>query len=232
MLRRIQSYLWPRKTLKDCESGAVSIEFAFTIPILMAIFFAVAEISYFNMNTRRAQQSVDFAAEYLSRDDDNFLTHNERYLAEDIWQIVNATSFINTGGHAYANSRGNYSRSFSSIEFVRTPTGCTPEDPKCTLEPKMDWSFLATQGIGSPVRRSCDQEVVSNQKTLDKDTLPEGVLGRGSIVVADFTYKYKPFFEAGPLPESENHIYSIRATRGGATLDHVPMSTSHMVWCS
>lgn len=218
--------------IRGSEAGSVSIGFALTIPILMSVFFAVAEVSYYNMNTRRAQQAVDFAAEYLSRDDDNLLTDEERWLAEDIWQIVNTTSFINTGGDAYENSRGNYARSFSSIEFVRTPEGCSPEDSECNLAPKMGWSFLASQGIDAPKRRPCDQVVVPNQKNLDENSLPQGSLGRGSLVIADFTYKYKPFFETGPLPEIENHIYSIRATRGGDTLDHVPDSSSQLVRCA
>lgn len=215
-----------------CDSGSALIEFAFVAPISIAIFFAVTEITYYDLNNRRAQYSVEFAADYMSRDDDFFFSQGEIWMAEDIWQIVNNTSFKNTGGDAYTQSRGKYTRSFSAVHFEKEPLNCTIGEDDCALVPKMEWSFLASQGITNPKRRQCDQEIVPNGGRLDETSLPAGVVGRSSLAIADFTWKYEPLFKNGLFPVGqEKHITAIRAMRGNQPLAAQIGTTSHWVRC-
>lgn len=208
------------------EDGTAGIEFAMILPIFIAIFFAVTEMIYFNMSARRAQQSVDFAAEFLSRDSDNSASVAEIHVVEDLWQIVNPTAFMNSGGDAYANSRGKYSRAFASIDFKPVNSSC--QGLNCDYEPEVQWSFLASQGISSPKRRACDQVIVPNTKKINEKELPEGSVGRSAIIVADFVYKHTPIygkitplFEIGLVSDEERHITAIRHTRGG-----IPVQTT------
>lgn len=252
--------------IAEDESGAAALEFGLVMPIFVALFFGFVELSAMNLHSRRAQQSVDFAAEYLSRDNDNMLTQEERWVAEDIWQIVNVTSFNTTGGDAYENSRGNYARSFAAADFVVDPTTCGTSvtvggvgipgrgkgkgaergkgkkkghdesvtvsvDTDCEYVPELAWSFLASQGISEPKRRTCDQTLVENNEATDETSLPKGVVSRGAIVIADFTYKYEPFFELGFIPQHEKHLTAIRMSRSGVLLDTNETSKSHMVYC-
>ncbi|MGB6230799.1 MAG: TadE/TadG family type IV pilus assembly protein [Litorimonas sp.] len=251
--------------IRSDEDGAAAVEFGLLIPILIGIFFAVTELCVYNMHARRAQQAVDFAAEYLSRDNDNILTQEERWVAEDIWQIVNTSSFNRTGGDAYKNSRGHYARSFAAVEFVEDPDTCdesgnstggngqakghdknkangeakghtksrggTIMGRNCEYVAELKWSFLASQGISSPKRRSCEQVLVANNAPQDETTIPEGTVGRGAIVIADFTYTHQPFFQLDFMPVSENHITAIRMSRSGLPLQHVDAPKSHMLDC-
>lgn len=217
------------------EDGTAGIEFAMILPIFLALFFAVTEMIYFNMGARRAQQSVDFAAEFLSRDSDNLASVSEIHVVEDLWQIVNPTAFVNSGGDAYTNSRGNYSRAFSSIDFVPVDQNCEGMD--CDYEPEVQWSFLASQGISLPKRRACDQAIVSNTKIINEKELPEGSVGRSAIIVADFVYKHTPiygeitpFFDTGLVSDKERHITAIRHARGGTAIQTTGTS-SHYQGC-
>lgn len=237
MLKSLLSKLNDRRAhvarrFAKCDSGSAIIEFAFVVPISLAIFFAVTEIAYYDLNNRRAQYSVEFAADYMSRDDDFIFSQGEIWMAEDIWQIVNNTSFKNTGGDAYNQSRGKYTRSFSAVHFEKDPLNCTIGEPDCELVPKMEWSFLASQGISDPKRRHCNQVIVPNGHALDETTLPIGVVGRSSLAIADFTWKYQPLFKNGLLPEGkEKHITAIRAMRGDRPLAAEIGGTSHWVRC-
>lgn len=213
---------------KACNRGIAALEFVLIFPVYITIFFAVAELGYYKTVDRRAQISVDFAAEFMSRDNDNILTTEEVWIMEDLWQIVNVTSFFNTGGDAYANSRGNYARAFSSIGFDKLPAGCAPED--CVYEPSVDWTFLGHQGISSPKRRTCQQRMVENSERLDETTLPKAVAGRSALAVADFTYKYNPILDLGLIHEMEKHVIAIRKTRGGMTIDKTG-TTGHYIKC-
>lgn len=219
-----------RKTLEliKSTSGVAAIEFALIFPIFITIFYGVSEISYYNMMSRRAQMSVDFAAEYMSRDADNIFTVQERWTVEDIWQVVNTSSFNNSGGDAYTNSRGKYSRALSAVEFTQTPAGCV--GAACSYVPSVQWAFLATQGISSPKRRNCAQTVVPNHFKLDEHKIPEGVTGRSAIVVSDFVYKYTPLIDVGFIGQQEKHLISIRKSRGGQALAH-PGQATHVVYC-
>lgn len=198
--------------------GIAAVEFALIFPLFLVIFYGVAEIANYNMIKRRAHQSIDFAVEYISRDDDNMLTSVERMNALDIWAIVNPTSHMATNSDAGRRATG-YSRSFAAVEFNPKVPGCM--GASCEYEPEVQWTFFwGQQWAEQPVSIQCTLTVVANNMKLDGNKIPEGMLGRSSVVMGDYTFKYKPIFKNNFLAEQDVHVSAIRKTRGSDAIAH------------
>jgi hypothetical protein len=198
------------------RSGVAAIEFALIIPVFFVLFFGVVEYSKYNMETRRAQMAADAAADYLSRDDDGLLELDERHMVEDIWMIMNPTSYLATQLKDGQWADG-YARSLASVRFNKQ-TGCGTD---CGYDPEVVWSFLFNQTVTNPVSTACELNVVPNSSTLDGSNIREGSTGRAAVVVADFTYPYKPLLEGWLLPATELHVNATKRTRNGVELEHV-----------
>lgn len=197
------------------RSGVGTVEFALIFPVFMTLFFGVVEYSKYNMETRRAQMAVDAAADYLSRDDDGMLKVSERQIVEDIWMIMNPTSYLAT--QLTGNDRPDgYARAFASVRFNKE-TGCGTD---CGYEPEVLWSLLVKSGTENPVSTACELTVVTNSTALDGSNIREGSTGRSAVVIADFTYPYKPLLEGWLLPAKELHVNAIKRTRSGSALDY------------
>ncbi|MDZ7603788.1 MAG: TadE/TadG family type IV pilus assembly protein [Hoeflea sp.] len=197
--------------------GAAALEFAFVIPIFIILFFGAVEFSKYTMESRRAEMAVDFAAEYLSRDGDGILQVAERHVVEDIWMIMNPTAYLATELRDGQWANG-YSRALASVRFEKK-SGCSTN---CTYEPKVVWSFLYQDVVEKPVSVKCALKVVPNTAALDGSNIRQGVTGRAPVIIADFTYPYKPLLEGWLLPATELHVNAVKRTRNGAVLDHVP----------
>jgi hypothetical protein len=204
------------KTIRRRSDGAAAIEFALVFPVLIALLFAEAEFCNYLLQQRRAHQAVTLAAEYLSRDADSMMTTGERHVAEDIWMIVNPTSYlaVEARNGQWANS---YSRAFASVKFERTGA-CNGVN--CQFTPKTLWSFHYQDIVADPIYLHCEIKVVANGAPLDGHGIPEGVVGRNAVAVVDFTYPYKPLLSGFGLGGREMHVNAIRATRSGLPLDH------------
>ena len=210
-------------TYRQSTHGIAALEFALVTPFLLASFYATVEFSNYNMQVRRAQIAVDLSADFMSTDDNDQFTMQERWQVEDIWAIVNPTAHNSVTASYWASG---YSRALASVEFVIDPT-CT--QPGCSYEPNVLWSFqVGASGVESPVHLSCDVEVVGNSVTLKGSEIPEGFVGRGAIIVADYTFQYQPIFNNSFVKKSQIHVNSIRKTRGGETLN---TNGSHTTWC-
>ncbi|MEO0327973.1 MAG: TadE/TadG family type IV pilus assembly protein [Pseudomonadota bacterium] len=206
------------KSFRSKEDGIAAIEFALIFPVLLVICLGVIEFSNYTMIERRASLATDFAADYLSRDDDGTLELPERWIVEDIWMMVNPTSFEATQarGGQWANG---YSRAFASAKFDPVDSNCLGVG--CEFDPQVQWSFLFQDIIANPVRVQCEVEIVGNSVPLDGTKIPEGMTGRAPIVIVDFVYPYKPLLGERFFPEQEKHVTAIRKSRDGITLQHV-----------
>ena len=208
------------------RKGVAAIEFAFVFPVFLILFFGVVEYSKFNMETRRAEMAVDFAADYLSRDGDGMLQTTERHVVEDIWMIMNPTGYLATqlsdGGWA-----SGYSRAFASVRFKKKNGNCAKN---CKFEPEVAWSFLFEDVVKNPIYIHCDLDVVSNSTALDGTNIREGAMGRTPVVIVDFTYPYKPLLEGWLLPSADFHVNAVKKTRNGAELGHA--SDSFVTRCN
>lgn len=200
------------------RSGVGATEFALIVPILLVVFAGLVEVSSFAMQSRRAYQAANLAAEFLSRDGDNVLRIAERHIVEDIWMIVNPTAHLATTPRDGQWANG-YSRAMASVGFVEEPT-C--HAAPCPLLPEVDWRFLYQDVISAPIYIHCDLEIVENSDPLDGNSIREGVVGRAPVVIVDFTYPYIPLLQGWFFPTSELHVNAVRKTRNGVLLTHEP----------
>ena len=213
------------KTYSRNRQGIAAIEFSLIFPIFIALFYVVAEFANYNMIKRRAQQSIDYATEFITRDNDNNLTRGERFDALDIWSIVNPTSHLSFSAAEGRHTNG-FARSFAGVEFKRTPDGCDPED--CNFEPEVvwTWSHSNNQGVETPIEIKCSLSVVSNDSKLDGRSIPEGMLGRSAVIISEYTYRYVPIFPNILFQEHDINVSSIRKTRGGNVVGHTHRSAT------
>lgn len=214
----------PFRNLYASNSGVAAIEFAIIFPLFLMVFFATAELINFRLTDRRAKQAVDFAAEYISRDQDNIMVAGERHVAEDLWQIVNPSVFKRNASFGNDTQRGNYTRGFTAIEFDRTPANCV--GVMCVFEPRPLWVWSVGDRTTPRKLRTCIQKVVSNNERLDETKIPIGVTGRSPVVIADFVYRYQPLINTGLLDLQDRHIISIRKSRSSTGLAH-PQQEHH-----
>lgn len=208
------------QTLRKAQDGVAAIEFALVFPIILTIFYGVAEILNYNLQQRRGKMAIDYGVEFMSRDDDNVMTGIERMNALDIWAIVNPTA--NAASDTSTNNRRarGYSRSFADVEFTPTPAGCSGS--ACTYEPNVIWTFYwyGRAETEKPVQIQCELDVVANDMTLDGRRIPEGVLGRSALVMGHYTFRYKPLLKHRFMEAHDVSVHAIRKTRGATALQH------------
>lgn len=197
--------------------GVAAIEFALVLPLFITLFFGVVELCNYNLQSRRASMAVNFAAEFLSRDGNNELAVAERHVVEDIWMITNPTAYLATELRD-GNWANGYARALASVRFDKT-SGCKKD---CAYEPETVWSFLYRDVVDQPVSVSCLLDVSQNSDELSGSAIRQGATGRTPVVIADFTYPYKPMLEGWLLPSAELHVRAIRRTRSGVLLEHAP----------
>ncbi|SIQ87555.1 TadE-like protein [Rhizobium sp. RU33A] len=207
--------LKPLLKLWSDNKGVAAIEFAIIFPLFLVLLFGTIELVNYNMQSRRAAMAANFAAEYISRDGDGVMQVSERHIVEDIWMIMNPTAQAATQVKP-GNWANGYSRALSSVRFEKKP-GCSSD---CPYEPKVVWSFLYQDNVKSPVYMQCDVAVVSNETKLNGGVIRQGATGRVPIVIADFTYPYRPLLEGWLLPSVELHVSASRRTRSGTVLEH------------
>ena len=121
---------------------------------------------------------------------------------------------MNLHGGLWANG---YSRALASVRFNKE-TGCGTD---CGYEPEVLWSFLVNDTVANPVSTACELAVVPNTTALDGSSIRKGWTGRSAVVIADFTYPYKPLLEGWILPARELHVNAVKRTRNGVALEHV-----------
>lgn len=197
-----------------CQGGVAATEFALLVPLLLVLLLGTIELSNFSLQSRRAHQAAVLAAEFMSRDGDNFLSVSERHIVEDIWMITNPTAYLARVPRDGLWANG-YSRAFASVEFAPDASCKTAG---CPLLPKPRWTFVYADIITRPVSTACTLDIVSNTTPLDGTNIREGVVGRAPVVVADLTYPYLPLLQGWLFPPLELHVNAVRKTRNGSLL--------------
>jgi len=206
------------KRFARATHGIAATEFALIVPLMLVLVIGVVEYSNYSMINRRASLAAEFAADYLSRDNDSLLYLPERWIVEDIWMMVNPTSHNSTvpRGGVWANG---FSRSFSSAAFIPDDPACIGQG--CSYSVDVQWSFLFRDSVKNPVQLQCDVNIVGNSVPLTGNQLPVGMAGRAPVVVVDFVYPYKPLINNYFVGDQEFHVNAIRKTRDGTVLQHV-----------
>jgi len=204
------------------QRGTSVVELALILPILIVSFFAALEFNRFLMFQRRGEMATVFAAEYLSRDNDNVLTTREHRIWQDVWMIVNPQAA--NGAQVRVTERGGqvavgYSRWATSVDFERDPA-C--EDEPCDFLPDPLWSIGTRDRAAGGSRRDCDLDVVSDSAAHSRNTIRAGEVGRSPVIIVDMAFSYMPIVDNTYLPTYAMQFTEIRATRSGLPLNTDP----------
>ena len=208
---------WLRALWRNQE-GVSAVEIALIAPILILAFYAAIEFNRYMMFQRRGEMATVFAAEYLSRDDDNVLTASEDLVWQDIWMIVNPGALkrdaIQSDQQGHQQAVG-YSRWATSVDFERDST-CS-EQP-CDYMPKPLWSMGFHEPDTGALGRSCELRIVADTAPHAQGTLREGEVGRSPIVIVDMKFNYAPVVPNPLIPNQDIDFTAIRSTRSGLPL--------------
>ena len=224
-------------------SGVAAVEFALSIPLLLILFFAILEFDRYLMLERRGEQAVFFAAEYLSRDNDNLMSQAEHETWQDVWMLVRPQSFHGMnmetppeptpqkgGGKSQKNADSEpvttvagVSRWAASVDF-QIDSGCTTSP--CAYLPDPIWSAGQQSSETGNVARACELTVVDNDVDISPDTLPMGETGSAPIVIVDMVFPYAPVVPNPLLSNMDIRATAIRSMRSGLPLNADPDSTT------
>lgn len=206
------------KALWRNQDGVSAVELALIAPMLIVAFYGALEFNRYLMFERRGEMATVFAAEYLSRDDNNVLNVNEDLTWQDIWMIVNPNALkqdavrINQDGEQEAVG---YSRWATSVDFERDPS-CTVQP--CDYLPRPLWSMGFRESDTAELGRDCVLRVVADSEPHAQDTLREGEVGRSPIVIVDMKFHYIPVIPNPLFPQQDMDFTAIRSTRSGVPL--------------
>ncbi|MDD9911370.1 MAG: pilus assembly protein [Ahrensia sp.] len=195
--------------------GVAAIEFAFIFPALLAMLVGVIEFTHYTTLNRRAEFANYMMADYLSRDDNDSMSDEERVTIQDIWSLVNPHA-----QQAYnQSSQLKYAVGLAAADF-------TPHDPNCrdsyacTFDANVQWTYAgSTDGSVSGSRISCNVSIVSDSTPPSSSTVPQGMSGRGSLVISHASYVYQALFADWFIPTFEKTVTSYARTRSGEVLD-------------
>jgi hypothetical protein len=215
------------KALWQNQDGVSAVELALIAPILIVAFYAAVEFNRYMMFQRRGEMATVFAAEYLSRDDNNVLTASEDLVWQDIWMIVNPDAIkqeaVRYDQDGQEQAVG-YSRWATSVDFERDPA-CT--DQPCDYLPSPIWSMGFQETDTGELGRDCELRIVSDSSPHAQDTLREGEVGRSPIVIVDMKFHYIPVISNPLFPRQDMDFTAIRSMRSGQPLVTDPDRT---VW--
>lgn len=202
------------------ESGIAALEFALIFPVFISLLYIAAEFTNYTMHKRRAQMSIDFAVEYISRDDDANMTAVERMNSLDMWNIIHPTANGGYDGDETLRQTAGFSRSYAGIEFVPMPVGCALED--CVFEPDVEWTFswAGESGTDNPIRIACNLEVVENNAKLNGSNIQRGMAGRSGAIMGVYVVRYKPLLNSNFFDEHDFQVSTIRQSRGSSVPAH------------
>lgn len=174
-----------RRGLRD-RSGIAAVEFALILPFMVVLYLGTAELTYGLMANRKMTLVARALSDLVAQEQDSTgITDAE------ITDVFNAARAIMS---PYDNTP--LRMSVSSIEFVSN--GATP--PVYTARTKWTAVYFDTALKGTP--RPCGTNAitqVSNTASPSSNTLPVGLYGAGTIIVADVSYAFKPPFSGSFL---------------------------------
>lgn len=199
-MRKLQSYRTRRSSLRGLRvqlrrvirmgrdrKGVAAVEFALILPFMLLLYLGTAELTYGLMANRKmtlvSRTLADLAAQ---------TTATSGITDAEMTSIFTAAAAIMS---PYDTTP--LRMSFSSIRFV--PNTATP--PVYTA--RTVWTAVYTvSGSLKGTARPCGATAitkVSNSTSPSSTTMPEGLYGAGTIIVADVSYTYTPPFSGSFL---------------------------------
>ena len=197
------------RTLRDlprCRRGLAAVEFALLLPVLLTCLAGVTDLSLAVITGRRltaAAQSVAIIASTMAVQTSSLNTRT----GLQAWQATTAPFALFPQWRAEAAQSGLYSITLSGVDFSAGNGGYTAST---------QWSVANPSGQ-IRLRRCGSLAAAADGGTNTHATLPAGVFGPTSILVADVSTIFTPVFTSvflGSVPMSRSAFVSPRIGNG------------------
>jgi Flp pilus assembly protein TadG len=198
--------LKPLRDLIGSRSGLAAMEFALLLPVLLTCLAGATDLSLAVITGRRltvAAQSVAIIASTMAVQTSSLNT----LTGLQAWQATTAPFALFPQWLTGAVQPGPYSITLSGVNFASSGSAYTAST---------QWSVANPSG--SIKLRPCGSlAAVPDDSTITETTLPSGVFGPTSILVADVSTVFTPVFTSvflGNVPMSRSAFVSPRAGNG------------------
>ena len=199
------------------QDGVAATEFALIAPIMITLMLGVIEFSKYSLIDRRTEMTVHMVAEFLSRDDDSWMTYEERTMVDGMNYITNPTGAFDNAGIAGSQRGVNFSLSYASVDFDKRDPTC--QGINCEFDPRPLWVMDQWSATLGEMRSTCNVSIVPNGTPLTGSTIPEGMVGNSGLVRAQVGIGYAPLFQNSYLPTFVIKHSSLKKTRDGRPLN-------------
>ena len=184
------------RRLWAARSALAGVEFALVLPVLMLVLAGLVDLSMAVIMQRRvtvAAEDVGLVASTMAVQASSL----NAITGQQAWQAT-TTPFALFPDWRAANATG-FAITLSAVDFVATPSGCTTRCTGYTANTR--WSVANPRG--QLVLRPCGTlAAVPNGTGPSMTTLPAGVFGPSSVLVADVSAVFVPLFSSvftGPV---------------------------------
>lgn len=193
---------------RNSRAGVAGLEFALVSPVLIALLLGTIDLSAALLTARRMGLAAGSIAEIATTSSAQTQALN---VLTDVqaWQATTA-AFAFFPGWTAVTSRQTFAITLSDVVFTATPAGC---GQNCAYTAHVMWSVANKLGIAR--LRACGPLAkVPNDNATDYGTLPAGNFGPTSLLVADISYTFQPYFFGfliGDIPMMQSAYVSPRA---------------------
>jgi Flp pilus assembly protein TadG len=165
--------------------GIAAVEFAFVLPIMLTLYLGCVEVTQGVIANRQITAVARTIADLASQQTGALTDTGNAANGVNVSQIFAASQAL----FPQATVVNPIRMTISSIDFVPVPAACTIN---CTYNAQTSWSVTLNGGAARPCNIVLTP--VSNGALASPTTMPVGVYGAGSVIVADVSYSYQPTF--------------------------------------
>ncbi len=163
------------------KKGIAAVEFALILPFMMLLYLGTAELTYGLMANRKMTLAARTLSDLVAQQNDTTSATPGRITDAKLTTIFTAANAIMAPFTATP-----LKLAVSSIGF--TPNTATP--PVYTA--RTQWTAISNTGTPRPC--SVNLTSVANTSHPSSTTMPAGLFGAGTVIVADVSYDFTPPF--------------------------------------
>jgi hypothetical protein len=199
------------------ESRAVAgVEFALIVPFMLALGLGANEMTRYMLVAKRAAGAASAIAQMLSSSSKTLTADEVLNIRNSVLHIPNLARDSEAAGLNYWTVAG---VNMSSIVFKPKNGKCDREG--CPYEAMVLWSWGA-EG------RVCGQlQQVADTAAQSRATIPQSLVGPGSVLSVEVDYQYVPVVAAGFIKASRIYRTAYLAPRYLSVVDVGPKTQSH-----
>jgi Flp pilus assembly protein TadG len=164
--------------------GIAAVEFAFVLPVMLTLYLGCVEVTQGVIANRQITAVARTIADLASQQTGALTDTGNSVLGVDISTIFAASQALFPQGTASNPLR----MTISQVDFTVVGT-CSPT---CVYNAQTSWSTTINGGTPRPCVIVLTP--TANGSPPSPNTVPTGVYGAGSLIVADVTYSYTPTF--------------------------------------